>query len=63
MFDGNKVTFGEFWCLFENLVDKPPEQVNIKMTRVRECLSGRTLDAIRGLGVSEAEYKGANEII
>ena len=55
MFDGNKAIFGEFWCLFESLADKSSEQVNIKMTRFRECLSGRVLDAIRGLGVSEAE--------
>ncbi len=62
-FDGNKATFEEFWCLFESLVDKSTEPVNIKMARFRECLSGRALEAIRGLGVSEAEYNEAKEII
>ena len=62
-FDGNKATFEEFWCLFDSLVDKSSEPVNIKMARFRECLSGRALEAIRGLGVSEAEYKEAKEII
>ena len=33
------------------------------MARFRECLSGRALEAIRGLGVSEAEYIEAKEII
>ena len=62
-FEGNKATFEEFWCLFESLVDKSSEPVNIKMARFRECLSGRALKAIRGLGVSEAEYIEAKEII
>jgi hypothetical protein len=62
-FDGNKTTFEEFWCLFESLVDKSAEPVNIKMARFRGCLSGRALEAIRGLGVSEAEYNEAKEII
>ena len=62
-FDENKATFEEFWCLFESLVDKSSEPVNIKMARFRECLSGRALEAIRGLGVSEAEYNEAKEII
>ena len=31
------------------------------MARFRECLSGRALEAIRGLGVSEAEYSYARE--
>ena len=62
-FDGNKATFEEFWCLFDSLVDKSSEPVNTKMARFRECLSGRALVAIRGLGVSEAEYKEAKEII
>ena len=62
-FDGNKATFEEFWCLFESLVDKSSEPVNIKMARFRECLSGRALETIRGLGVSEAEYNEAKEII
>ena len=62
-FEGNKATFEEFWCLFESLVDKSSEPVNIKLARFRECLSGRALEAIRGLGVSEAEYIEAKEII
>ena len=62
-FEGNKATFEEFWCLFESLVDKSSEPVNIKMARFRECLSGRALEDIRGLGVSEAEYIEAKEII
>ncbi|CAB3989002.1 Hypothetical predicted protein, partial [Paramuricea clavata] len=62
-FDGTKATFEEFWCLFESLVDKSSEPVNIKMARLRECLSGRALEAIRGLGVSEAEYNEAKDII
>ena len=62
-FDGTKASFEEFWCLFESLVDKSAEPVNINMARFRECLSGGALEAIRGLGVSEAEYTEAKEII
>ena len=39
-FDRNKATFKEFWCLFESLVDKSSEPVNIKMAIFRECHSG-----------------------
>ena len=62
-FEGNKATFEEFWCLFESLVDKSSEPANIKMARFRKCLSGRALEAIRGIGVSEAEHVEAKEII
>ena len=61
-FDGNRTTFEEFWCLFESLVDKSTKPVNIKMARFRECLSGRALEAICGLGVSEAKFGEAKEI-
>lgn len=48
---------------FESLVDESTEPVNVKMARFRECLSGRVLEANRGLGVSEAEYNEAKEIV
>ena len=62
-YDGNKAKFEEFWSLFESLVDKSNEPVHLKMARLRQSLSGRALEAIRGLGVSAPEYDEAKEII
>ena len=61
--DGNKAKFEEFWSLFESLVDKSNEPVHLKMARLRQSLSDRALEAIRGLGVSAPEYDEAKEII
>ena len=61
-YDGNKAKFEDFWSLFESLVDKSNEPVHLKMARLRQSLSGRALEAIRGLGVSP-EYDEAKEII
>ena len=33
------------------------------MAWFRECLSARALEAIRGLGVSEAEYEGRKKLL
>ena len=62
-YDGNKAKFEQFWNLFESLVDKSNEPVSIKMARLRQSLSGRALEAIRGLGVSVHEYNEAKEIL
>lgn len=62
-YDGNKAKFEEFWSLSESLVDSSKEPVNLKMARLRQSLTGRALEAIRGLGVSEAEYEEAKQII
>jgi len=39
------------------------EPTNIKMARLRQSLTRTALEAIRGLGVSEPEYKEAKEIL
>ena len=62
-YGGDKTKFEEFWGLFESLVDQSKEPVNLKMARLRQCLFGSTLESIRGLGVSEPEYKEAKEIL
>ena len=62
-YEGNKAKFEQFWSLFQSLVDKSNEPVSLKMARLRQCLSGRALEAIRGLGVSEHEYNEAKEIL
>ncbi|CAB4004166.1 Hypothetical predicted protein, partial [Paramuricea clavata] len=62
-YDGNKANFEEFWSLVESLVDKSNEPVHLKMARLRHNLSGRALEAIRGLGVSAPEYDEAKERI
>ena len=62
-YGGDKTKFEEFWGLFESLVDKSKEPVNLKMARLRQCLYGSALESIRGLGVSEPEYEEAKEIL
>ena len=62
-YGGDKTKFGEFWGLFESLVDQSKEPVNLKMARLRQCLYGSTLEAIQGLGVSEPEYEEVKEIL
>ena len=62
-FDGDKKKFEEFWGLFESLVDKSNEPTSLKMARLRQSLTGIALDSIRGLCVSEPEYKEAKEIL
>ena len=42
---------------------KGVEPTNIKMARLRQSLTGTALEPIRGLGVSEPEYKEAKEIL
>ena len=44
-------------------MDQSKEPVNLKMARLRQCLYGSALEAIRGLGVSEPEYEEAKEIL
>ena len=63
VFDGTKAKFEEFWSLFLSLVDASNEPINLKMARLQQSLTGRTHDAIRGLGVSEPEYTEAKEIL
>ena len=36
---------------------------NLKMARLRQCLTGNALEAIRGLGVTAPEYEEAKEIL
>ena len=62
-FGGDKTKFEDFWGLFESLVDKSKEPVNLKMARLRQCLFGSALESIRGLGISEPEYEEAKEIL
>ena len=59
----DKTKFEEFWGLFESLVDQSKEPVYLTMVRLRQCLYGSALEAIRGLGVSEPEYEKAKEIL
>ena len=49
--------------LFTSLVDQGEEPPNIKMTRLRQSLTGSALEAIRGLGVTQPEYEKAKEIL
>ena len=62
-FDGDKRKFEDFWALFTSLVDESTEPVNLKMARLRQCLTGNALEAIRGLGVPVHEYEEAKEIL
>ena len=62
-FDGDNTVFEEFWGLFQSLVDQSNEPVNLKMAKLRQSLTGIALESIRGLGVSEPEYKEAKEIL
>ena len=39
------------------------EPANLKMARLRQCLTGSSLEAIRGLGVTTPEYEEAKEIL
>ena len=56
-FDGDKRKFEDFWVLFRSLVDESTEPSNLKMARLRQCLTGNALEAIRGLGVTAPEYE------
>ena len=62
-FNGDKRKFEDFWALFTSLVDESTEPVNLKMARLRQCLTGNALEAIRGLGVPVHEYEEAKEIL
>ena len=62
-FDGDKRKFEDFWVLFRSLVDESTEPSNLEMARLRQCLTGNALEAIRGLGVTAPEYEEAKEIL
>ena len=62
-FNGDKRKFEDFWALFTSLVDESTEPVNLKMARLRHCLTGNALEGIRGLGVTVHEYEEAKEIL
>ena len=62
-FSGDKQKFEDFWALFRSLVDESAEPANLKMARLRLCLTGNALEAIRGLGVTIPEYEEAKEIL
>ena len=40
-------------------MDESTEPSNLKMARLRQCLTGNALEAIRGLGVTAPEYEEA----
>ena len=63
LFSGDKQKFEDLWALFKSLVDGSAEPANLKMARLRQCLTGNALEAIRGLGVSTQEYEEAKEIL
>ena len=63
MFSGEKSKFEDFWEMFMSLVDQGVEPTNIKMATLRQSLTGTALEAIRGLGVSDPDYKEAKEIL
>ena len=63
IFNGDKRKFEGFWALFTSLVDESTEPVNLKMARLRHCLTGNALEGIRGLGVTVHEYEEAKEIL
>ena len=44
-------------------MDESTEPSNLKMARLRKCLTGNALEAIRGLGVTAPEYEEAKEIL
>ena len=62
-FNGDKRKFEGFWALFTSLVDESTEPVNLKMARLRHCLTGNALEGTRGLGVTVHEYEEAKEIL
>ena len=49
--------------MFMSLVDQGVEPTNIKMARLRQGLTGTALEAIRGLGVLEPEYKETKKML
>ena len=63
LLNGDKQKFEDFWALFKSLVDESAEPANLKMARLRQCLAGNALEAIRGLGVSTPEYEETKEIL
>ena len=62
-FNGDKQKFEEFWALFRSPVDESAEPANLKVARLRQCLTGNALEAFPGLGVSTLEYEEAKEIL
>ena len=58
-FDDDKRKFEDFWVLFRSLVDESTEPSNLKLVRLRQCLTGNALEATRGLGVTAPEYEEA----
>ncbi|XP_044181053.1 uncharacterized protein LOC122962218 [Acropora millepora] len=62
-FDGDKRKFEDFWVLFRSVVDESTEPSNLKMARLRQCLTRNSLEAICGLGVTAPEYEEAKEIL
>ncbi|PFX11896.1 hypothetical protein AWC38_SpisGene24233 [Stylophora pistillata] len=62
-FNGDKRKFEDVWARFTSLVDESTEQVHLKMARLRKCLTGKALEAIRGLGVTANEYQKAKQIL
>ena len=45
-FDGDMRKFEDYWVLFRSLVDESTEPSNLKMARLRQCLTGNALEAI-----------------
>ena len=43
-FSGDKTKFEDFWMLIESLVDQCKEPVNLKMSRLWQCLFGSALE-------------------
>ena len=62
-YNGDKRKFEDFWALFRSLVDESTEPTSLKMARLRQCLTGNALEAIRGLVVTGPEYEEAKEIL
>ncbi|PFX13133.1 hypothetical protein AWC38_SpisGene22813 [Stylophora pistillata] len=62
-FSGDKRKFEDVWARFTSLVDESTEQVHFKMARLRQCLTGKALEAIRGLEVTANEYQEAKQIL
>ena len=44
-------------------MDESTEPSHLKMARLRQCLTGNSLEAICGLGVTAPEYEEAKEIL
>ena len=62
-FNGDKRKFEDVWALFTSLVDESTEPVQLKMARLRQCLTGNALEAICGLAVTAHEYEEEKEIL